>query len=90
MLPVYLDHVLHPTITDSGFVTEVYHINGKAEEAGVVMSEMQGVEQQSVTVISRELQLAIYPKGSGYRSETGGMQAALRQLTVEQSEFRRD
>lgn len=84
MLPVYLDHVLHPTITDSGFVTEVYHINGKAEEAGVVMSEMQGVEQQSVTVISRELQLAIYPKDSGYRSETGGMQAALRQLTVEQ------
>lgn len=84
MLPIYLDHVLHPTITDSGFVTEVYHINGKGEEAGVVMSEMQGVEQQSSTVINREMQLAIYPESSGYRSETGGLQGALRKLSVEQ------
>lgn len=23
MLPIYVDHILHPTITDAGFVTEV-------------------------------------------------------------------
>ncbi len=26
LLPVFVDHVLFPTITDSGFVTEVYPI----------------------------------------------------------------
>ncbi|KAJ9110677.1 hypothetical protein QFC19_001506 [Naganishia cerealis] len=84
MLPIYLDHILYPTITKEGFTTEVYHINGKGEEAGVVMSEMQGVEQQSSRVIMRELQLQLYPVSSAYRSETGGMLDALRKLTVEE------
>lgn len=84
MLPVYLDHILYPTITASGFVTEVFHINGKGEEAGVVMSEMQGVEQNSERVLANKLQKELYPEGSAYRSETGGMLSALRKLTVEE------
>jgi Zn-dependent M16 (insulinase) family peptidase len=47
MLPIYVDHILHPTMTDDGFVTEVHHINGEGEDAGVVYSEMQGRENQS-------------------------------------------
>ncbi len=54
MLPIYIDHILHPTITDAGFVTEVgtllckvdsqvHHINGQGEDAGVVYSEMQAM-----------------------------------------------
>jgi Zn-dependent M16 (insulinase) family peptidase len=39
-----LDHILFPTITDAGFVTEVHHINGTGEDAGVVYSEMQARE----------------------------------------------
>jgi Zn-dependent M16 (insulinase) family peptidase len=42
--PVYVDHILHPTITDASFVTEVHHINGAGEDAGVVYSEMQARE----------------------------------------------
>ncbi|KAJ9111193.1 hypothetical protein QFC20_002687 [Naganishia adeliensis] len=84
MLPIYLEHILYPTITKEGFITEVYHINGKGEEAGVVMSEMQGVEQQSTRVLMRQLQLEMYPSNSAYRSETGGMLDALRKLTVEE------
>lgn len=34
LLPIYLDHVLYPTLTDSAFVTEVHHINGEGEDAG--------------------------------------------------------
>ncbi|KAG8683213.1 hypothetical protein FRC09_016223, partial [Ceratobasidium sp. 395] len=41
LLPVYVDHILYPRITDADFVTEVHHINPKAEDAGVVYSEMQ-------------------------------------------------
>jgi Zn-dependent M16 (insulinase) family peptidase len=91
LLPIYLEHILYPTITKEGFITEVYHINGKGEEAGVVMSEMQGVQQQSTRVLMRQLQLEMYPEGSAYRSETGGMLESLRKLTVEEiREFHRD
>ena len=40
LLPVFLDHVLRPKITASGFITEVYHVDGDGEEKGVVFSEM--------------------------------------------------
>ncbi|GAA94382.1 uncharacterized protein L969DRAFT_105184 [Mixia osmundae IAM 14324] len=84
LLPIYLDHVLYPTLTDSGFTTEVYHLNGKGEDAGVVYSEMQGRENGSGDLMSLKLQRALYPKGSGYRSETGGLMEALRILTIDQ------
>lgn len=41
LLPIYVDHILYPTLTDTGYHTEVHHINGKGEDAGVVYSEMQ-------------------------------------------------
>lgn len=47
ILPIFLDHIFYPTLKPSGFVTEVFHINGKAEDSGVVYSEMQGVENTS-------------------------------------------
>lgn len=84
LLPIYLDHILYATITDSGFTTEVYHINGKGEDAGVVYSEMQGRENSSADLMSLRSQREIYPPTSAYRSETGGEMAALRVLTVEQ------
>lgn len=54
MLPVYVDHILHPTITDAGFVTEVYHINGAGEDAGVVYSEMQARENTAGDLMALE------------------------------------
>ena len=30
-MPIYADHILFPTITDSGFKTEIHHITGKGE-----------------------------------------------------------
>jgi Zn-dependent M16 (insulinase) family peptidase len=47
LLPVYVDHILYPTITNGSFVTEVHHIDGKGEDSGVVYSEMQGRENTS-------------------------------------------
>ena len=41
LLPIYLDHVLYPTLTDAGYSTEVHHVNGEGEDAGVVYCEMQ-------------------------------------------------
>lgn len=84
MLPVYCDHVFYPTLTSDGFVTEVYHVNGKCEDAGVVYSEMQGRENSSADLVELKTQRMLYPPTSGYRSETGGLMSALRVLTIDE------
>ncbi|KAH9082169.1 Metalloenzyme, LuxS/M16 peptidase-like protein [Lactarius deliciosus] len=82
--PIYVDHILYPTITDAGFLTEVHHIDPQGEDSGVVYSEMQGRENTSGDLMSLESQRLVNPLGSAYRSETGGLMEALRKLTVEQ------
>ncbi|KIK71096.1 hypothetical protein GYMLUDRAFT_147646 [Collybiopsis luxurians FD-317 M1] len=84
LLPIYVDHILYPTITKAGFVTEVHHIDGKGHNSGVVYSEMQGRENTSGDLMALHVQRLLYPPGSAYRSETGGLMEALRKLTVEQ------
>ncbi|KAF7347762.1 hypothetical protein MVEN_01533700 [Mycena venus] len=84
LLPIYVDHILYPTITKAGFVTEVHHIDPKGEDSGVVYSEMQGRENTSGDLMALRLQRLLDPPGSAYRSETGGLMEALRVLTVEQ------
>ncbi|KAK4688517.1 presequence protease, partial [Tremellales sp. Uapishka_1] len=84
-------------LPDAGFVTEVsislaaasddhqvHHINGSAEDTGVVYSEMQARENQSGDRMALEMQRMLYPMSSAYRSETGGLLQKLRVLTVEQ------
>ena len=41
ILPVYLDHILYPTLREEDYLTEVHHVNGEGQDAGVVYSEMQ-------------------------------------------------
>ena len=60
-------------------MTEVYHITGEAEDAGVVYSEMQAVENTVVSLTYREMLRDIYPEPSGYRYETGGIMKNLRE-----------
>lgn len=83
LLPVYLDHILYPTITNEGFHTEVHHVTGEGQDAGVVYCEMQGRENSAPSLASRAYLRAIYPPESGYRSETGGIMKNLRSLTVD-------
>ncbi|KAI5480305.1 zinc metalloprotease [Pseudohyphozyma bogoriensis] len=84
ILPVFLDHVLYPTLTDAGFVTEVHHINGKGESAGVVYSEMNGRENGSDDLMILKNQRTLYNEKNALRSETGGLMSALRVLKVEE------
>ncbi|KAL8292284.1 hypothetical protein RQP46_001750 [Phenoliferia psychrophenolica] len=84
ILPVFVDHLLYPTLTEAGFVTEVYHKNGKGEDSGVVYSEMQGRENGSGDLMQLQLQRTLYNKANGLRSETGGLMEALRNLKIEQ------
>jgi Zn-dependent M16 (insulinase) family peptidase len=84
ILPIYVDHILYPTITKAGFITEVHHIDPQGEDSGVVYSEMQGRENTSGDLMALKAQRLLNPPESAYRSETGGLMDALRKLTVEQ------
>jgi len=85
LLPIYLDHILNPTITDEGFVTEVHHVNENGEDKGVVYCEMQGRENSDGDILERACLAALYPdEDCGYKSETGGKMSNLRSLRVDQ------
>ncbi|GAA5858806.1 hypothetical protein JCM8547_004996 [Rhodosporidiobolus lusitaniae] len=86
VIPVYLDHVLFPLMTPEVFKTEIYHVDGKGEEGGVVFSEMQGREGSQGDVMDRALAEILYNGKNGYRSETGGQLDALRKITLEDIE----
>ncbi|KAL4890916.1 Metalloenzyme, LuxS/M16 peptidase-like protein [Aspergillus ambiguus] len=91
ILPVYLEHVIAPTLTDEGCYTEVHHIDGTGNDAGVVYSEMQGVQNNSAELIDLTARRLTYPPGVGFRYETGGMMEQLRVLTADRiREFHRD
>lgn len=99
LVPIYLDHVVVPTLTDAGCYTEVHHIDGKGYDAGyacfnsstcmvsdsssVVYSEMQGRENLQGDLMDLQMRRHLYPDGDGFRYETGGMTPALRVLTAE-------
>jgi Zn-dependent M16 (insulinase) family peptidase len=82
LLPVYLDHILRPTITESAFNTEVHHITGEGENAGVVYCEMANHENSEDSLLERAL-LAHLFEDTGYSADTGGRLPNLRTLTVE-------
>lgn len=81
LLPIYLDHILFPTLTDEAFVTEVHHITGKGEDAGIVYCEMQATENSGDTRCHQEMLRALYPGKCGYKSNTGGAMHNLRTST---------
>lgn len=83
ILPVYLEHLILPTITDDACITEVHHINGKGNDAGVVYSEMQGLQSNSAELMDIRARRLLYPENVGFRYETGGMVEALRVLTAD-------
>lgn len=85
MFQAYLDHLLYPIITDSSCFSEVYHVDPEdCTEKGVVFSEMEAIESQSWFKSILAKQRLLFPEGSGYRSETGGLTENLKTLTKDE------
>jgi len=82
ILPVYLEHLIVPNLTDVACYTEVHHIDGDGKDAGVVYSEMQGVQNTQRELMDLRAKRLMYPEGDGFRYETGGMMEQLRVLTA--------
>ena len=83
ILPVYLEHILLPTLTDEVCYTEIHHVDGFGKDAGVVYSEIQAEEHSKTSLMWRKSKRLIYPEGVGFRSETFGMMDSLRVLTAD-------
>ncbi|TQS39425.1 hypothetical protein Golomagni_00051 [Golovinomyces magnicellulatus] len=83
ILPVYLEHVILPTLTDEGCYTEVHHVDGEGNDAGVVYSEMQAVQNTGDEIMDLKARRLLYPENVGFRYETGGLMENLRVLTPE-------
>ena len=83
----YLLTVVHTLICfcqnsrEEDFLTEVHHINGDGDDAGVVYSEMQGVENKASNIIYFDLIRQVYPGNSSYTKQTGGKLKDLREST---------
>ena len=72
LFPVFLDHVLNPKITEHSVWSEVYHVNSKQEEQGVVYAEMEAREKTKGDRMFHGLHKYFFDKNSGYHYETGG------------------
>jgi Zn-dependent M16 (insulinase) family peptidase len=68
-------------LQESGYITEVHHVNGEGDDAGVVYSEMQGRENTGESRTHLALLRVMYPGVCGYKSETGGILHNLRTST---------
>lgn len=91
ILPVYLEHIIAPTLTDASCYTEIHHIDGSGNDAGVVYSEMQAEENQKDMLMWRKSKRLLYSEGVGFRYETFGMMESLRALSVQRVRaFQRD
>ncbi|ODN05099.1 hypothetical protein Ocin01_01597, partial [Orchesella cincta] len=78
-LPVYLDHIFFPLLSESGFKTEVYHITGKGADAGTIYLEMQALENTIYEKSMNTLLQTLYPPDSGYHYNVGGKLQNLRE-----------
>ncbi|KAJ1978808.1 hypothetical protein H4R35_001750 [Dimargaris xerosporica] len=72
LLPVFLDHVLNPTLRDEQFVTEVYHVDGQGQEKGVVFSEMAAREMTEADLMCQAVREEVFGPGCPYSYECGG------------------
>lgn len=81
LMPIYLDHILYPLLTDAAFLTEIHHVSGEGEDAGVVYCEMQGKEATGEYLVYMEQIRALFPGRCGYKSNVGGALKNLREST---------
>lgn len=79
LLPIFLDHIFYPLLTDSAFETEVHHVSGRGTDGGVIYLEMQSLENTGYNRATNEMFKTVYPPESGYHWNVGGALQNLRE-----------
>jgi len=80
LLPIYMDHLLRPTLSDDAFHSEVYHMNKDNEDTGVVYSEMAARQEKDWSRLWRACLKSMYGD-SVFSYDSGGLLEELRTLT---------
>lgn len=83
ILPVYLDHILRPTLTEESFMTDVHRVTPDGTNSGTVYCEMKTHENSADSLIHFEMVDHLYPGESGYKMNTGGRLDALRATNID-------
>ncbi|KAH6597924.1 hypothetical protein BASA50_004079 [Batrachochytrium salamandrivorans] len=81
ILPIFLDHILNPTLRERQFTTEVYHLNHEAKHQGVVYCEMASRENGEQDLLDLNIRQLLYQNETTYSFECGGLTKEIAQLT---------
>ncbi|UKK00565.2 histone acetyltransferase [Theileria orientalis] len=82
MLPIFLDHILRPSLTEIGFMTDIHHVTADGSSSGVAYCEMKSRENHPDEMMSFEALDKLYPGDSGYKRNTGGKLSGLRSTSI--------
>lgn len=84
IFPIFMDHLLYPTLEESAFLTEIHHIDGEGADAGVVYCEMQARENEMEDIVDfTKRQLLFSDQNKSLKAETGGRLLELRDISNE-------
>lgn len=75
--PPSLGLLQYPTLTKEGFTTEVHHVDGKGENAGVVYAEMQARENGSSDLMALKCVLPTSTSSSRARFQQADISVGL-------------
>ncbi|ORX81651.1 hypothetical protein BCR32DRAFT_261274 [Anaeromyces robustus] len=81
ILPIFLDHVIQPSLRPYQFLTEIYHIDGTAKPKGVVFCEMASRENTEPDLLDLHLRMNLFQHKSTYSYECGGLTKDIKNLS---------
>ncbi|KAJ2524944.1 hypothetical protein GGI11_000453 [Coemansia sp. RSA 2049] len=84
ILPVFLDHVFNPLLSDSQFITEIYHYDETGKEKGVMFSEMASRENNVDFLEYYNISRLIWNSSATYSYVSGGKTCDIATLTKEE------
>lgn len=76
-LPVFLDHVMFPLLSDEDYILDVHHIDGEGKDGGLVYEEMKDAYHSPYKRLLTKLMKEVYPD-SAYSYDYCGSELALR------------
>jgi Zn-dependent M16 (insulinase) family peptidase len=82
LLPIYMDHLVRPLLSDDAFYSEVHHVNKEGEDTGVVYAEMAARQDKDWSRMWRAGLRSMYGD-TVFSNESGGLLEDLRSLTNE-------
>lgn len=79
--PVFMNHILNPTLSDAQFQTEVFHVDADAKHQGVVYCEMASRENTEADLLDLHLRKSVYENQTTYSFECGGLTKEIANLS---------